>query len=507
MEFMNHLDAIAAAGRAPALVSTEFKRADLDIALTFDDGGKSAMFIADTLDKREWKGHFFITTGMIGSRHFVSRADIKELNRRGHVIGSHSHTHPDIFKDLPPESMLAEWRKSRAILEDIIGERIICASIPGGDLNNSAEKVVASEGFLYLFTSEPTMYSWRIGNLTCIGRVCPKAGTPAKKVKRLAQGYGFASEMAVRRLKKVTKTLLYPAYKYITEKHAVPIESAGAAGAKHKAKRLNGLRVVLLVGPRVWHKATCATLIASGANVVGICTADKLTMGVPLTHTIRNVRRRGLLKTLNQILGRLYYLALNAGKDRVALRNIFNESQAEKIIAECGCPIHLTTDYSSAATIKWLRELNPDVFVAHTGYWVGKQVREIPSTKLTIGGHPGITPQYRGSHSTFWALYKGLSNHVGYSVFYLDAGVDTGDLIFQETIPIEKKDSFFTLGWKGMKRIAQAQAEIIKRMDEGDIVAGRPHKEIPAGSEYDVPGLTDYLSYGLSPKIPVNKRE
>ena len=32
------------------------------IMLTFDDGGKSAMYIADVLEKNNWQAHFFITT-------------------------------------------------------------------------------------------------------------------------------------------------------------------------------------------------------------------------------------------------------------------------------------------------------------------------------------------------------------------------------------------------------------------------------------------------------------
>ena len=41
------------------------------VLLTFDDGGKSAVRIADLLEEQGWRGHFFITTAMIGEPGFV----------------------------------------------------------------------------------------------------------------------------------------------------------------------------------------------------------------------------------------------------------------------------------------------------------------------------------------------------------------------------------------------------------------------------------------------------
>ena len=41
-------------------------------------------------------------------------------------------------------------------------------------------------------------------------------------------------------------------------------------------------------------------------------------------------------------------------------------------------------------------------------------------------------------------------------------GVDTGDIVAQERIPVEKGDSFMTLSWKGMIRIAQLQAAALE---------------------------------------------
>src|SRR5688572_15916675 len=58
---------------------------------TVDDGGVSYYtLIADRLEARGWRGHCFVTTDAIGTRGFLTAAQIRELDARGHIIGTHS---------------------------------------------------------------------------------------------------------------------------------------------------------------------------------------------------------------------------------------------------------------------------------------------------------------------------------------------------------------------------------------------------------------------------------
>ena len=91
------------------------------ILLSFDDGGKGAVRAADELSSRGWKGHFFITTGLLGSRTFLDAKAARYLYSCGHVLGSHSHTHPDIFSALSFHQMTEEWRVSCDMLSNLVG--------------------------------------------------------------------------------------------------------------------------------------------------------------------------------------------------------------------------------------------------------------------------------------------------------------------------------------------------------------------------------------------------
>lgn len=221
-EFEMHLDQISKSPVKVCLAHTiDFTLPQKHILLTFDDGGKSAMYSADRIEKRGWKGHFFITTSKLNTRNFLSNKDVIELGYRGHIIGSHSHTHPDIFFSLSRDKMIEEWNVSNNILSQLLQKQITMASIPGGDMNLLSQITALDSGIRYLFTSEPTFNPWTFQELTCIGRVCPKKGTSLKTVENLANFQGFYYQMFKRRFKQVAKKILFPYYQWKVNKDSL----------------------------------------------------------------------------------------------------------------------------------------------------------------------------------------------------------------------------------------------------------------------------------------------
>jgi len=212
--FARHLDAIADTAARPGLVTAIDRPAPgPTLLLTFDDGGASAPYAGDELCRRGWRGHFFIVTGRIGARAFLDAAGIKYLRGCGHVVGSHSHSHPHIFREQTADQMAAEWRTSRERLADLLGEPCTTAAVPGGDISPLVLASAAAAGFQYVFTCEPTLAPQRVGACLVLGRFSVKATTPASRIRELAALRGWQRALLVRRLKNFARMALPGPYR------------------------------------------------------------------------------------------------------------------------------------------------------------------------------------------------------------------------------------------------------------------------------------------------------
>ena len=134
-------------------------RARLRYLLTVDDGGVSYYtLVADRLEARGWRGHCFVSTDAIGTRGFLSASQLRELDTRGHVIGTHSASHPARFSACEPDRMREEWSRSRKVLEDLLGrkvdDRIGARRLSTRGASHAAPR---DAGFRVVFTSEPTI--------------------------------------------------------------------------------------------------------------------------------------------------------------------------------------------------------------------------------------------------------------------------------------------------------------------------------------------------------------
>jgi peptidoglycan/xylan/chitin deacetylase (PgdA/CDA1 family) len=173
-DFERHLDAIASATEA---VSTVHQLEGRPVLLTFDDGGASFHHpIADLLEGHGWRGHFFITTDRIGTPGFLTEAQLRELFRRGHIIGSHSRTHPTRMAVLTRADLDREWRESLARLSGVLGDAVKVASVPGGHFSLDVAESAAAAGVEALFTSEPTARVGLVSGCRVLGRYVVRRG-------------------------------------------------------------------------------------------------------------------------------------------------------------------------------------------------------------------------------------------------------------------------------------------------------------------------------------------
>src|SRR5215472_7870781 len=77
-----------------------------------------------------------------------------------------------------------------------------------------------------------------------------------------------------------------------------------------------------------------------------------------------------------------------------------------------------------------LTELKPDVCVLMLHPILSKKTFTIPPLGMLVF-HPGVTPEYRGPHSAFWATMNNEFWGIGWSLLRVDEGIDTRPVMAQ----------------------------------------------------------------------------
>ncbi len=181
--FTAHLDAIAAKAVKVGLYAER-----PDALLTFDDGGASAAWIAEELEKRGMRGAFFVVTARIGTDGFLGADQIRDLVARGHEIGSHSHTHPSYMARLSGAELAHEWATSRELLAELLGVAPPSAAVPGGSVSPEVIEQAAQAGYERVFTSTPGSRPSRRSGITVVGRYTIWANDPPGLAAAFASG-------------------------------------------------------------------------------------------------------------------------------------------------------------------------------------------------------------------------------------------------------------------------------------------------------------------------------
>jgi len=240
-EFERHLDIAASAGVEPVLVTQlDQPLSKRPVLLTFDDGGKSAMYAANALERRGWRGHFFVITKRVGERTFLDAREIRELRDKGHLIGSHSHSHPDIFRDLAFDRMVAEWRDSRDRLADLLGEECTTAAVPGGHISAAVLRSADAAGVRSLFTCDPVLRPRLEGGCRVFGRFLVKRTTSHAQMTSLLDYEGWKTALIVRRTKDVVRRAVPGLFRlYLSRRtRESDVRAAQQVGADSKVTRL-----------------------------------------------------------------------------------------------------------------------------------------------------------------------------------------------------------------------------------------------------------------------------
>ena len=108
------------------------------VALTFDDGpSKFTSEIMDALEAYDGRGTFFV----VGERLDEWSDTLKAENDRGHQIGSHTYSHPNLTK-LSEKHIREQFDETQALVLKYVGEEPAILRPPYGSINELVKATI-----------------------------------------------------------------------------------------------------------------------------------------------------------------------------------------------------------------------------------------------------------------------------------------------------------------------------------------------------------------------------
>lgn len=129
-----------------------------------------------------------------------------------------------------------------------------------------------------------------------------------------------------------------------------------------------------------------------------------------------------------------------------------------------------------------LRAFNADIFVVVAFRMLPKAVWAMPP-KGTFNLHASLLPAYRGAAPINWAIING-EKVTGVTTFLLDEHIDTGEIIFTESVEIERQDNIGTLHDKLMEVGSRLVCKTVDALQSGNVQTQPQTQSIESVPEY-----------------------
>lgn len=198
---------------------------------------------------------------------------------------------------------------------------------------------------------------------------------------------------------------------------------------------------------------------------------------------IRKILKIGVLGALNGIRIRKWF-----NQDVVALKK---NGELEEICRNNNIRFYTTISINDQLTIDLVEKANADVGLSLGNGFIGYKIFSVPKYGM-INIHHEILPDYQNAQSIIWQIYN-MSSTTGYSIHKIEKQIDTGEILFQEKIPISFENTLRKTVAKTSVSLLEASAKgLIKVLKDFDNLY-REAKPQGKGHTYTTPSIWQFM--------------
>lgn len=208
-------------------------------------------------------------------------------------------------------------------------------------------------------------------------------------------------------------------------------------------------KIIVLTGAELRHTffRKCVALSAGVSVLASYCEGTEKSIGAVVQSQAENELRMRHLRAREQSEEDFFCLFVDATEDRskaifLPKGEINSEARTNEIIAA-----------------------NPDLIIAY-GCSIIRDALLAAFPRRIINIHLGLSPYYRGSGTNYWPLVNGEPEYVGATFMFMDAGVDTGEIIHQLRARVAPGDTPHSIGNRLIVDMTKVCAQLIARFDQ-----------------------------------------
>ncbi len=198
---------------------------------------------------------------------------------------------------------------------------------------------------------------------------------------------------------------------------------------------------------------------------------------------LKKTLKVGLLGALNGIRMRKWYS--NDLSKYITIENIEQKCLHEQIVFK------KIETINSESTVDLFKTANADLAISLGNGYIPKKIFSIPKYGM-INIHHELLPEYQNAQSIIWQIFN-KSPNTGFTIHKIDKHIDTGEIILQEVVSIEMRDSLAdTVTYTFVKLLKQSAIGLIKVLENFDLYFSNGTKQGIA-TTYTTPTIWQYL--------------
>lgn len=145
--------------------------------------------------------------------------------------------------------------------------------------------------------------------------------------------------------------------------------------------------------------------------------------------------------------------------------------------AEAGIPVLQPRRIKAAEAVAELKKYPADIYiVAAFGQILSQEILDIPRYGC-LNIHASLLPKYRGASPIQHAIIDG-EKETGVTIMQMDAGLDTGAMLYKKSVVIADDDNYETLHDKLAALGGQAITEALPLLERGSLIPEKQEDEL-----------------------------